>query len=167
MHIAVSISCSPDGKDTALGAGAGWTFVAALQSAATEMLQSENSLRLMDKAYMASTGKVPSHLAYARGRSVFDDLPLQSAPMADSAGLMTEYSFAALLDDLAARDFQIWEFDATRDDLKIPCVKLFSADLCSWQPRFGKERLFQGVVDRGWRQQRASEEEFAARPFPF
>lgn len=73
----------------------------------------------------------------------------------------------ALLQACLDRGFDVWEFDATRPDLQIPCIKLFSPDLCTWEPRFGRKRLYQGVVDRGLRSAPASEAEFAARPFPF
>jgi ribosomal protein S12 methylthiotransferase accessory factor len=77
------------------------------------------------------------------------------------------FSYDGLLEALREKGITVWEFDATRPDLGVPCIKLFSPELCTWQPRFGKDRLFQGVVERGLRTEPEREEVFAGRSFPF
>ncbi|MHA7772634.1 YcaO-like family protein [Roseibium sp. M-1] len=169
VHVVMAISHDVEGRLCAFGSAAGWDIASACDSAIREMLQSENALTLMDRSYPATshTAKVPRQLAYARQKSIFDDLPLKALPAADRGQLEMRYSFEGLLQSCRDRAIEIWEFDATRQDLAIPCIKLLSPDLCGWEPRFGKRRLFQGVVDRGLRRSPASEAEFAARPFPF
>ncbi len=173
VHIALAVSCEVDGRRTAFGSAAGWDFASACKSAVTEMLQSKNALDLMERAYGgqdAGTGqpqKLPKHLSYARDKSVFADFLLK----ADGAGAppdpATVFTYNDLLDSCASKGIDIWEFDATRSDLGIPCVKLISPGLCSWEPRFGKDRLYQGVVERGLCDHPAAESEFETRPFPF
>ncbi|MEM9106606.1 MAG: YcaO-like family protein [Pseudomonadota bacterium] len=173
VHIVLSVSCEPDGRRTAFGSAAGWDLASACHSAVTEMLQSENSLQLMEKTYFDQTAgpgkpqRLPAHLAYARDRSVFSDFLSKADGESVIPDPDTVYTYNELLESCTRKSIDIWEFDVTRSDLGIPCIKLISKDLCSWEPRFGKDRLYQGMVDRGLRRQRASESEFAARPFPF
>ncbi len=173
VQVAMAVSFEPGGGGCAFGSSAGWDLPSACTSAIEEMLQSENSLALMDRAYpvkgAATDGRSrePRQLAYARRGSILDDLPLMTAPTARGSFLTDAYSYADLLQSCADAHIEIWEFDATRPDLGIPCIKLLSPDLCTWEPRFGRRRLFQGVVDRGLRASPASEQDFAARPFPF
>jgi ribosomal protein S12 methylthiotransferase accessory factor len=96
-----------------------------------------------------------------------NDLPLGKVQETVGGQLERRFSYDDLLQSCSERGIDIWEFDATRQDLGIPCVKLLSPHLCGWEPRFGKARLYQGVVDRGLRSSPAEEAEFAARPFPF
>jgi len=169
VQVAMAVSHDADGRRCAFGASAGWTFAAACKSALEEMMQSENSLELMEKAYPPGLGPghEPRQLAYARSRSILEDLPLAGAPRTDARLAGREFSLGDLMQAFADQDMTIWEFDATRADLNIPCIKLLSPELCTWEPRFGKRRLFDGVVKRGLRQHPATEAEFAARPFPF
>ncbi len=173
VHIVLSVSCEPDGRRAAIGSAAGWDLASASKSAVTEMLQSENALDLMERAYLDKRSetdkprKLPRHLAYALNTSVFEDFLSKASGPHVPPGSETVYAYSDLLDSCSRKGIDIWEFDATRSDLGIPCIKLISEHLCSWEPRFGKERLYQGVVDRGLRKQRADESEFEARPFPF
>ncbi|WP_420332217.1 YcaO-like family protein [Roseibium sp.] len=173
VHIVLSVSCEPDGRRAAIGSAAGWDLASASKSAVTEMLQSENALDLMERAYLGARSetdkprRLPRHLAYATKTSVFADFLSKAVGPHVPPGSETVYAYSDLLDSCSRKGIDIWEFDATRSDLGIPCIKLISEHLCSWEPRFGKERLYQGVVDRGLRKQRADESEFEARPFPF
>jgi len=169
VQVAMAVSHDADGRQCAFGSSAGWDLAAACKSALEEMLQSENALELMAKAYPTGgrKGGEPRQLAYARTRSILKDLPLATAPFADNRLAEQSFCFADLMQALSDLGITIWEFDATRADLNIPCIKLLSPELCTWEPRFGKRRLYDGVVARGLRRHPASEEEFAARPFPF
>jgi len=168
VQVVMAISHDGSGRIAAFGSSAGWEVATAANGALREMLQSENALTLMDRSYPAtSEGKIPRQLTYARSKSIFEDLPLHQVPEAVGRQLERGFSFHELLQSFFERDIEIWEFDATRQDLAIPCIKLLSPQLCGWEPRFGKKRLFEGVVERGLRSSPASEAEFAARPFPF
>ncbi len=173
VHVVMALSWGEGGLAAAFGACARRDLVSACNGAIGEMLQSENSLGLMEKAYPRSGSaenagtRLPRQLRYARYRSITDDLPLLEAPRMPEAQGRQIFPEEALLQACLDRGFDVWEFDATRPDLQIPCIKLFSPDLCTWEPRFGRKRLYQGVVDRGLRSAPASEAEFAARPFPF
>lgn len=173
VQVVIAVSHDGYGRGCAFGSSAGWDITQACVSALQEMLQSENALSLMDRAYPANGGKTgtplspPRQLSYARERVIFEDLPLQDAIAAGEKTIQTTSTFEALLQSCFDRGIGLWEFDATRQDLEIPCIKLLSAELCSWEPRFGKKRLFNGVVERGLRESPATEAEFASRPFPF
>lgn len=173
IHVIVALSFDADGRNAAFGSSAGWDIGMAAESAIREMLQGEISLELMQRSFSATETvghadiKPPRQLEYARQKSIFDDLPINEVCTAAESELSKTYSYDATLQSCLDRKIEIWEFDATRADLKIPCVKLMSPDLCSWEPRFGKKRLFNGVVDRGLRTAAATEAEFAERPFPF
>jgi len=169
VQVVIAVSYQADGRGCAFGSSAGWNVASACESALEEMLQSENSLDLMAKAHPLDQGqgREPRQLAYARSRSILEDLPLMDAPPVDPQLMLREFGLADLMQAFEAKGITVWEFDATRADLNIPCIKLFSPELCTWEPRFGKKRLFSGVVDRGLRQLPATEDEFAARPFPF
>ncbi|MEO1115631.1 MAG: YcaO-like family protein [Pseudomonadota bacterium] len=173
VHIVLSLSCEPDGRRTAFGSAAGWDLASASKSAVTEMLQSENALELMERAFVGERPesekpkRLPRHLVYAKETSVFDDFLSPAVGAGVPADKETVYSYSDLLDSCLCAGIDIWEFDATRSDLNIPCIKLVSEHLCSWEPRFGKARLYQGVVERGLRSQPAAEQDFETRPFPF
>ncbi len=173
VQVVICVSHDGYGRGSAFGSSAGWDTAQACTSAIQEMLQSENALSLMDKSYPASHGakealrSLPRQLAYARERVIFEDLPLQGAVATRLEVLEKTSTFESLLQGCFDREISLWEFDATRQDLAIPCIKLLSPELCSWEPRFGKKRLFDGVVERGLRDIPASEAEFSARPFPF
>lgn len=173
VQVVMAVSHDGHGRGCVFGSSAGWDIAQASVSALQEMLQSENALTLMNKAYPV-TGTAeeapkqpPRQLAYARERVIFDDLPLKEATALSESAALRAFSFEALLQSCFDHGIDLWEFDATRQDLGIPCMKLMSAALCTWEPRFGKRRLFHGVVERGLRQTPATEPEFAARPFPF
>jgi ribosomal protein S12 methylthiotransferase accessory factor len=173
VHVVLAVSFQDDGKGAAFGASAGWNIASTCEGAVQEMLQGEISLELMERAYPSESGMdragsgFPRQLIYAREKSIFKDLPLNDVATVQEAELARSYSYDGLLQSCLDREIDVWEFDATRPDLNIPCVKLFSPELCSWEPRFGKKRLYDGVVQRGLRPTVASEAEFAARPFPF
>ncbi|MEM9634536.1 MAG: YcaO-like family protein [Pseudomonadota bacterium] len=173
VHVVMAVSFEPGGLMAAFGSAAGWDIASACRSAIQEMLQSENALLLMERAFPieidgeSSPTKLPRQLDYARNKSILDDLPLKTAPVADDASLYERFDYEKLLKSCVERNIEIWEFDATRPDLEIPCIKLLSPDLCSWEPRFGKKRLYEGVVERGLREKPGTEDEFSARPFPF
>ena len=173
-HAMIAVSSEADGKNAAFGSAAGWTMTEAANAALREMLQSENALQLMARAYPEHDGKPskrltpPRQLVYARQKSIFDDLPIAwNDPVGDEQLDSNRFTYEDLVQSCLEQGLEIWEFDATRPDLNIPCIKLLSKDLCSWEPRFGKRRLFEGVVERGLRAQPATVAEFARRPFPF
>lgn len=170
VHVVVSLSYLDDGRMAAFGASARLDLASAVESAVFEMLQAEYSLDLMAQAYgndgAANEAGLPSILRYGRSGSLLEDWPI--GPDEDGQGVSAQvFSYEQLIGALKEKNISVWEFDATRPDLNIPCIKLFSPELCSWQPRFGKARLFDGVVELGLRSEPAGEEEFAARPFPF
>jgi ribosomal protein S12 methylthiotransferase accessory factor len=173
VQVVMAVSHDEYGRCCAFGSSAGWDIAQACVSALQEMLQSENALTLMDKAYPVTDRpdetprQLPRQLAYARERVIFEDLPVKDANATSEKVSKATSSFETLLHSCFDRGIDLWEFDATRQDLEIPCIKLMSAELCTWEPRFGKKRLFNGVVERGLRQAPATESEFAARPFPF
>ncbi|WP_395175983.1 YcaO-like family protein [Roseibium alexandrii] len=171
VHVAVAISHRGDGFAAAFGACAEWDIGSAMFGAITEMLQGEISLSAMEAAYSdpqhAQGSKIPIQLRYAREKSILDDWPL--GEKSEKGGCFEDKAFSldGLLEALREKGITVWEFDATRPDLGVPCIKLFSPELCTWQPRFGKDRLFQGVVERGLRTEPEREEVFAGRSFPF
>ena len=176
VHVAAAVSHKGDGFAAAVGVSAAFNIGDACESAAHEMLQNEISLELMERAYPLSghekavdeaPRRIPSALRYARETSIMDDLRLDAAALSPQGELERRYAPNGLLEALGARGFDIWKFDATRADLNIPCIKLLSTDLCGWEPRFGKRRLYNGVVERGLAQAPLTEADFAARPFPF
>ncbi|WP_422376210.1 YcaO-like family protein [Roseibium sp.] len=169
VQVAIAVSHDADGRTCAFGSAAGWDAASACSSALEELLQSENALQLMDKSYPASEKmvRIPKQLAYARRRSILEDLPLQDARPASDQQLSRRFSDEALLQSCKEQSLSIWEFDATRPDLDIPCIKLLSPDLCTWEPRFGKKRLYEAPVKWGALQKPLTEAAFADRPFPF
>lgn len=172
-HVVMAVSHSGGGRMAAFGASADWDLGSAVIGAAFEMLQSENALGLMERSYPQKREarqrrlNLPPALAYARSRSVLDDLDAGQLQPGRPADHDRVFKLAELKTDLEKKGIDIWVFDATHPDLGVPCVKLFSPDLCDWRPRFGKRRLYDGVVARGLRDRPALEEEFAARPVPF
>lgn len=173
VHVVMAVSFFDQGRSASFGAAADWNTCAACFRAAKEMLQAELSLDLMEHSFAQNTGNglnhanLPRQLAYAREGSILADLPIEECEIATGTELATAHSYDSLLESILDRNMEIWEFNATRPDLNIPCVKLMSPDLCSWEPRFGKKRLYDNVVERGLRAKPATEAEFASRPFPF
>lgn len=171
VHVAVAISHRGDGQAAAFGACAEWDLGSAIFGAITEMLQGEISLSAMETAYPDRSHeqgrRIPSQLRYARERSILDDWPVGEAAETAAISEAEVFTYDGLLEALRQKGITVWEFDATRPDLGVPCIKLFSPELCIWQPRFGKDRLYRGVVERGLRTEPEREEVFAERPFPF
>lgn len=171
VHIVAAFSYSDDGLGASVGVSAARTTEKAALSAVCEMLQGEYSLDLSARAYRASgsrgAGDIPPALAYGRRTSIVNDLNLHAAPVADTAKLERVYTADELEASCHDNDIELWRFDATRAELGVPCIKILSPDLCSWQPRFGKQRLFNGVVERGLAVEPGREEDFERRPFPF
>ncbi|MEP1934675.1 MAG: YcaO-like family protein [Roseibium sp.] len=172
-HVVMAFSYLEGGRWTAFGSSAGWDLSSTIDGAIRELLQNENSLQMMQSAYpendssAGSKTKIPSALRYARSNSILEDLPFADFQHVEEEVFKQGYSFEGLQAGLKASGLSVWEFDATRPDINVPCIKLFSPDLCTWEPRFGKTRLFDGVVKRGLRKSPGTEVEFAARPFPF
>ncbi len=171
VHVAVAVSHRGDGYAAAFGACAEWGLGSAIFGAITEMLQGEISLSAMETAYPyrphGQASRIPSQLRYAREKSILDDWPVGETPEKAACLVDKAFTYEGLLEALREKQITVWEFDATRPDLGVPCIKLLSPELCTWQPRFGKERLFQGVVERGLRSEPEREEVFAERSFPF
>ncbi|MDN3719174.1 YcaO-like family protein [Roseibium salinum] len=145
--VVMALSHDDGGRRAALGTSAGWDIASACESAIQELLQSEYALELMERAHPEtgrpgqSSSPVPRQLAYARHGNILEDLPLPDAPAADERQLRRTASYENLLQSCFDKGLEIWEFDATRQDLNIPCIKLLSSDLCSWEPRFGKKTV--------------------------
>lgn len=153
----------------AFGSAAAYDLASAGRSALEELLQSENALDLMEKAHpqdSGATARVPRQLAYARSGNLLRDLPLAQAQPLDLRRAQQVFSHEDLLASCATKGADIWEFDATRPDLGIPCIKLLSPDLCTWEARFGRSRFY-GEPSSRRHGDPAVEAELAARPFPF
>lgn len=164
-HVVVALSHTDGGLEAAFGSSAGLTYAQAAESALSEMLQSERSHAFALRSWQveqvknagASARPLPPPLAYGASVDVRQDLGLLEARMMDE--IPSEiFSPEDVLESCLADGIRLYEVDVTEPGLKIPCVKILSPDLASWQPRFGKRRLFLGG---------RSEAEFAARPFPF
>ncbi|MEJ8474399.1 YcaO-like family protein [Roseibium algae] len=168
-HVVIAISHERDGLGACFGASVGCSVADAAQSALGEMLQGEQSLGAMVRAHLSGNldDSLPSAVRYASTMRIADDLDFAAARSVDAVRLDLEFGEDELLNSCQENSIQLLAFDATRPDLKIPCVKVLSPDLCSWEPRFGKRRLYEGVVRRGWAQSEADEGLFRARPFPF
>lgn len=168
-HVLAAISHDENGFQATLGVAAGLETSSVALSAVTEMLQNEISLSLAERAAKSTDGggEPSAAVVYARKTCILDDLGLDNVAVADRARLSIRFSYEQLLDGCRDRDIDLWRFDATHPAVGIPCVKVMSSALCDWQPRFGKVRLFDGVVSCGLRARPATEDEFAARPFPF
>ncbi|WP_289034019.1 YcaO-like family protein [uncultured Roseibium sp.] len=168
-HVVLAVSNERDGRGACLGASAAPTAESAAMSALGEMLQAELSLGLMARAHKDAPpgARLPTALRYAGNTRIAEDLGFSSAKPADIGSMGVVYGPDDLLESCIEKSLNLYAFDATRSDLAIPCVKIMSPDLCSWQPRFGKPRLFDGVIDRGWATSREDEKTFENRPFPF
>jgi ribosomal protein S12 methylthiotransferase accessory factor len=170
-HVVAAISHDANGLSGCLGVAASHVAADAAYSAVLEMLQGELSLELAALAYRADRVKqgssMPRALTTAGNLRIADDLGLADLPHADIGALRVPFDPADLEASCRERGIELWRFDATHPDLNIPCARVLSAQMCSWQPRFGKQRLFSGVVDRGLAGLPGLEAEFASRPFPF
>ncbi|WP_417668837.1 YcaO-like family protein [Roseibium sp.] len=168
-HVVAAISREPNGLGACFGSAARRSVPQAIMSALGELLQSERSLALSVQAHMAGGGNrvLPAAVQYASAVNIDEDLKLSAAAAADAVKLERDYSAEALLESCLQRGIRLHLFDATRPDLDVPCAKVLSQDLCSWLPRFGKRRLFEGVLARGWRDTPLCEDDFELRPFPF
>lgn len=171
VHVLAAASYRENGLGGCLGVAAAPTAAGAAFSAVAEMLQAEISLELSARAYEADRRRgdvqMPPGLAAAGTLRLSDELGLEDLPRTDPKALAQVYDEGDLERSCHARNIDLWQFDATRADLGIPCVKILSPQLCSWQPRFGKERLFiaKGAISKAERD--VLELEFEKRPFPF
>ncbi|MBS8259698.1 hypothetical protein DYI23_05655 [Roseibium polysiphoniae] len=168
-HVILAVSYERDGFGACVGASAAPTAESAAMSALGEMLQAELSLGLMARAHKDAPpgAQLPAALRYGGSTRIAEDLRFAEAKPADVGSLGVTYERDDLFESCLEKSLKLYAFDATRSDLAIPCIKIMSPDLCSWQPRFGKPRLFDGVVDRGWATSREDEQAFENRPFPF
>ncbi len=171
-HVIAAISHGENGLGACLGVSAAADASHAARSAVNEMLQAELSLQLAAAAFKAGHARgerqgMPKALQMASTLNITDELDLDSVPEADGKLLDAVFEPDAVLQSCREKGIELWQFDATRPDIGVPCAKLISPQLCSWQPRFGKDRLYKGVVERGLAPVEAREQDFAARPFPF
>jgi len=171
-HVALAISFGEGGYGGALGVAAAGSFAVAARSAVSEMLQSEQAqawtVWAADRAQArGEPATLSAAVRYGRATSIVEDLGLDAVPLADGAALEETFSFAALLESCDAAGVDLWVFDATHPQIKVPCAKVLSPQLCSWEQRFGKRRLYpEGVFDDPV-QQPVWERAYALRPFPF
>ncbi|MBO6755388.1 MAG: YcaO-like family protein [Roseibium sp.] len=170
VHVFAAVSHAPDGYGGAVGFAAARCVPEAMDGAVREMLQGEFSMQLTAQA-AKKAGTDPSHaskaLAYGRSVRISDDLKLGEWPAAETSVLERIYGPDELIESCFDEDIDLWLFDATRSDLKMPCAKVLSPDLCSWEPRFGKRRLYPKSAFDDPAQRRSLEEAYSRRPFPF
>lgn len=171
VHVLAAVSCQQNDFGGCLGVAAAPSAADAASSAVSEMLQAEISLELSARAYDADRrrgeAQMPTGLALAGTLRLSDELGLKDLPWADPGALARIYDEGDLERSCHARNIDLWRFDATRADLGIPCVKILSPQLCSWQPRFGKQRLFAGGESLNAAEMERLELEFEKRPFPY
>jgi len=171
VHVLAAVSYQKNGFGGCLGVAAAPVAADAAFSAVAEMLQAEMSLELSARAYETDRrhgdAKMPRELAVAGTLRLSDALGLEDLPRADQAALERVFEADDLARSCHQRNIDLWLFDATTADLGVPCVKMLSPHLCSWQPRFGKARLFTGTDGSGVGDTEALETEFEKRPFPF
>lgn len=170
-HVLAAISHDKNGQAACLGVAASAVAREAACSAVLEMLQGELALELAALSYRADLAKgnasMPGALRTAAKLRITSDLGLADLPVADMGALSEDFEPGALEASCRERGIDLWRFDATRPDIDVPCARVFSPQLCSWQPRFGNKRLYGGVIDRGLAVHPREEAEFASRPFPF
>lgn len=170
-HVLAAISHDQNGLSGCLGVAASPIAEDAAYSAVLEMLQGEVALELAAIAYRADrqngTGAMPGVLRTASEFRIGEALGLAEVAPADLRALSRPFEPVDLETSCRDRGIELWRFDATRPDLDIPCARVLSPQLCSWQPRFGKERLYTGVVERGLASEPGREADFAACPFPY
>jgi ribosomal protein S12 methylthiotransferase accessory factor len=171
VHVLAAVSCQQNGLGGCLGVAAAPSAAEAASSSVSEMLQAELSLELSARAYEADRrrgdARMPPGLAVAGTLRLFDELGLDDLPSTDLQALERIYDAGTLERSCHARNIDLWRFDATRADLGVPCVKILSPQLCSWQPRFGKQRLFADGGSLSVAEMESLELEFEKRPFPF
>ncbi|MBD8889951.1 YcaO-like family protein [Roseibium litorale] len=164
-HVVVALSHGEGGLEAAFGSAARLDYASAAEGAVREMIQAERSHEFARKAWEADSRKkpdgtsrpLPPSLAYGAKTDIRQDLRLEGTEVMQQ---VPEQVFrpGTLLESCLSARIRLYEIDVTEPAVGIPCVKLLSPDLASWQPRFGKYRLFSGG---------GSETDFAARPFPF
>ncbi|WP_196223257.1 YcaO-like family protein [Roseibium sp. RKSG952] len=170
VHVVSAISAAPDGYWGALGVSASGDFREAASGAVREMYQTELMTALSARKIDGNEAEHSASpvLEYARQTRIFDDLKIGGVPEDDGVQLGQVHSYQCLIDACAAKGIDLWACDLTRSDLRIPTVKVLSGALCTWQPRFGKSRLFDVCVDLGLTGKAPSEAQLAQRPpFPF
>ncbi|GGB44472.1 hypothetical protein GCM10011316_15620 [Roseibium aquae] len=171
-QVAVSLSCDSGGYMAALGVCAAPSFALALRSAVCEMLQSEKAQAWTTWAAQrdsarGNTPRVSRAVAYGRTTSIVEDLGLDHVPMACPASVEQVFSFETLMETCLDAGIDLWVLDATHPEIKVPCAKVVSPQLCSWEARFGKKRLYPGAVYEDPVRRSAFESAYEARPFPF
>jgi ribosomal protein S12 methylthiotransferase accessory factor len=168
--VLAAISSEEDGLGGCLGVAAHSDVRSAAFSAVTEMIQGELSLQLARNAHSRTVEKSgavwPPVLAYAETTRIFDDLNSEEMPSTGIEMLEREYGEDDLERSCILSGIDLWQFDATRPELGVPCIKILSSQLCSWQPRFGKPRLYAagGHHCRDWSK---LEQRYEERIFPF
>lgn len=181
-YVALTISQDRDGFGACAGSATARTFADAVRSALHEMFQAERSLSLMEQNAQKAdpSAEVPFTLRYARSVRIDEDWQLAGVPQTDPGTLDAEFGSDELVESCLGQGIRLYAFDATRPDIQVPCMKVLSPDLCSWQPRFGKARLYSGLSSsedgkgydpRDWEEgtpaRAVREAAFARRPFPF
>ncbi|WP_417689674.1 YcaO-like family protein [Roseibium sp.] len=167
-HVVLAVSREPDGLGACVGSAAGRSVGEAMASALGELLQSERSRSLaVRSAQSLDFPQWPADVRYGATVDLDKDLGISAFPEADLRELAKTHATDDLIDSCLEKGLGLYAFNATRADIGIPCVKVLSGDLCSWQPRFGKARLFEGVVRRGHADEPLPESILSARPFPF
>ncbi len=171
VHVLAAVSCQQSGLGGCLGVAAAPSAADAASSAVSEMLQAEISLELSARTYEADRRRgdtqMPPGLVVAGKLRLSEDLGLDQLPRTEPQALERIYDTGDLERSCLARNIDLWRFDATRADLGIPCVKILSPQLCSWQPRFGKKRIFAHGESLSVAELERLELEFERRPFPY
>ncbi len=171
VQVLAAVSWQKNGLGGCLGVAAAPSAADAAYSAVSEMLQAEISLELSARAYEADRRRgevqMPPGLALAGTLNLSEELGLEDMPRTDPKALAHIYDSDDLERSCLSRNIDLWRFDATRGDLGIPCVKILSPQLCSWQPRFGKKRIFAHGESLSVADMEKLELEFENRPFPY
>lgn len=166
VHVAGAVSVDPDGFGVAMGISAGLTLHAAVQSAYQEMLQSEVSQTFSKMSEKQSRASSPA-VAYGRKHRLLSDLRGDGRLSEVDGDWETEFSFQNLIDSYVSAGVSIWKFDATHPVFNVPCVKILSPDLCTLEPRFGRERLYPEEVRHCSAKRDAFEKLYSERVYPF
>ncbi|WP_150526091.1 YcaO-like family protein [Roseibium sediminis] len=141
IHVAVAVSTAEDGYGGALGVSAGWSIHQSIEGAIMEMLQSEFSQNLSVRS-AAGSGQISKAVRFGRTVKLLEHLKIESADADAAKQSDVLYSPSQLLDSFHAAGIELWRFDATHPVLNIPCVRVLSPDLCTLEPRFGRQRLY-------------------------
>ena len=142
IPVAAAISSNAEGRDLALGFGAGWTAESAAGAALGELVQFEASKRLQ----AATGGQDLVSLARSRSLAGFEFfVPDARAPARPPAGWSPE----AFYDALAEHGLPAYIVDLSRPGSHV--VRAVVPDLRPLWPRFAPGRLFDVPPRLGWR----------------